>query len=244
MSVLSATTASLPLQVLLVDDEPRLRTFLQEELEAEDYGVTLAADTGTAWEQLLREPAPDLVVLDWNLPDGSGPQLCQRMREAGITTPVLMLTGHDDITDRVMALDAGVDDYLVKPFSVDELLARLRALQRRRWQTESEAPHQLLRLQGLELNLTARTASVDGHSLDLLAKEYELLAALMQASAGCCTAAELLPMIWQDSPDAPVDLLEVYAESLQRKLSAGAGPALQHRSDIDAWCLAVQKVVP
>lgn len=244
MSVLTATTASLPLQVLLVDDEPRLRTFLQEELEAEDYGVTLAADTGTAWEQLLREPAPDLVVLDWNLPDGSGPQLCQRMREAGITTPVLMLTGHDDITDRVTALDAGVDDYLVKPFSVDELLARLRALQRRRWQAESEAPHQLLRLQGLELNLTARTASVDGQSLDLLVKEYELLSALMQTSDGCCAAAELLPMIWQDCPAAPVDLLEVYAESLQRKLSAGAGPALQHRSDTDAWCLVVEEAAP
>ena len=86
-------------------------------------------------------------MLDWNLADGSGPELCQRMGDAGISLPVLMLTGHDDVSDRVQALDAGVDDYLVKPFSVDELLARLRALPRRRWEAEPAVPDLLLQLQ-------------------------------------------------------------------------------------------------
>ena len=236
MEGLSATAATASQKVLLVDDEPRLRTFLQEELEAEDYVVAVAGDANTAWCLLMQDFSPDLVVLDWNLLDSSGVDLCRRMREAGNTTPVLMLTGHDDIMDRVTALDAGVDDYLVKPFSVDELLARLRALQRRRWQVNSDVPDQLLQLQGLELNLTAKTASVAGLRLDLLGKEYELLAALMQAEGGCCGSSALLALLWQELT-APADLLDVYAESLQRKLSSSAGPALCHRPQSDAWCL-------
>lgn len=179
--MLSAISADPPIQVLLVDDEPRLRAFLKEELEAENYCVTTAVDAAGAWELLDQISPPDLLVLDWNLPDGSGPELCQRMRNAGITLPVLMLTGHDDVTDRVHALDAGVDDYLVKPFSVDELLARLRALQRRRWEVEPAPPDQLLQLAGLELNLTAGTASLDGEPLALLKKEFDLLQVLMRA---------------------------------------------------------------
>lgn len=186
--MLSTTTADPPIQVLLVDDDPRLRTLLKEELEDEGYQVSTAADAAGAWDQLNHCSPPDLLVLDWSLPDSSGPEVCQRMREAGITLPVLMLTGHDDVTDRVLALDAGVDDYLVKPFSVEELLARLRALQRRRWEAEVDQPDQLLVLGGLSLNLTAETASLSGTVLPLLKKEYDLLVQLLVADGKAWTS--------------------------------------------------------
>lgn len=241
--MLSVVKAEDPLQVLLVDDEPRLRTFLQEELEAEDYVVVATADTAAAWCQLQHNPLPDLVVLDWSLPDGSGPELCQRMRREGITTPVLMLTGHDEVGDRVLALDAGVDDYLVKPFSVDELLARLRALQRRRWQAEPSAPDELLLFHGLEINLTTALASVAGQPLDLLSKEYRLLTELVRADGQPCRALQLLRQIWSDlSEDPPLDLLEVYLESLQRKLLATGGPVLNALPGCEAWALLAPEV--
>ena len=240
--MLSVVKAEDPLQVLLVDDEPRLRTFLQEELEAEDYVVIATADAAAAWRQLQQEPLPDLVVLDWSLPDGSGPELCQRMRQEGITTPVLMLTGHDDVADRVLALDAGVDDYLVKPFSVDELLARLRALQRRRWQPEPSTPDELLLFHGLEINLTAAVASVAGQPLDLLSKEYLLLMALVRADGQPCSASQLLSQTWSDLAEPPLDLLEVYLESLQRKLIASGGPVLNALPGSEAWALLAHEV--
>ena len=241
--MLSPIKAEDPLRVLLVDDEPRLRNFLQEELEAEDYVVLATADAASAWSHLLQNPLPDLVVLDWSLPDGSGPELCQRMRKEGITTPVLMLTGHDDVGDRVLALDAGVDDYLVKPFSVDELLARLRALQRRRWQAEPRDPDELLLFHGLEINLTAVLASVAGKALDLLSKEYRLLTELVRAGGQPLTASQLLRETWNDLPEEqPLDLLEVYLESLQRKLLASGGPMLKAVPGTEAWALLAPDV--
>ena len=242
--MLSTTTADSPIQVLLVDDDPRLRTLLQDELEDEGYQVSTAADAAGAWDQLDHPRPPDLLVLDWNLPDGSGPELCERMRDAGITLPVLMLTGHDDVTDRVHALDAGVDDYLVKPFSVDELLARLRALQRRRWEAEPVEPDQLLQLAGLELNLTAGSASLDGTPLPLLQKEFELLQALMRVDQQACGQADLLAAVWGLAEFDGHALLEVYAESLQGKLRTSQG-ALQIEACGDgAWRLAQRVLAP
>ncbi len=125
------STATPKTRLLLVDDEARLTELLRMELEVEGYEVDVAADGATGLIRARTEPSPDLIVLDWNLPDFSGVDICQRIRSSAITTPILMLTGHDDVADRVTALDAGVDDYLVKPFSIEELMARLRAMQRR-----------------------------------------------------------------------------------------------------------------
>ena len=216
------TAAERPIHVLLVDDEPRLLTFLKEELELEGYQVTTAGDAECAWEQLDQPSLPELLVLDWTLPDGSGLELCQRMRKAGIKLPVLMLTGHDDVSDRVLALDAGVDDYLVKPFSVEELLARLRALQRRRWEAEQSEPDQLLLLGRLELNTTAKTAVVAGFTLPLFTKEYELLEQLMLANGQPCAVHDLLMSLWQEAGLAEPNVLDVYIHSLRAKLIAAA----------------------
>jgi DNA-binding response OmpR family regulator len=166
------------------------------------------------------------------------------MRNAGITLPVLMLTGHDDVTDRVHALDAGVDDYLVKPFSVDELLARLRALQRRRWEVEPAPPDQLLQLAGLELNLTAGTASLDGEPLALLKKEFDLLQVLMRADQEVCVQADLLAAVWGLDNFDGVDLLEVYVESLQGKLRTSQCALMIEPCDDGAWRLIKPVMAP
>ena len=119
------------LRVLVVDDEAKLTELLRLELDVEGYDVDIASDGAGGLIRSRTEPVPDLIILDWNLPDFSGIDICQRIRAGGVTTPILMLTGHDEITDRVKALDAGVDDYLIKPFSIDELMARLSAMRRR-----------------------------------------------------------------------------------------------------------------
>ena len=110
------------LRVLVVDDEKRLTELLRLELDVEGYDVDVEQDGAGGLIRSRTDPTPDLVILDWNLPDFSGIDICQRMRAGGVTIPILMLTGHDEITDRVKALDAGVDDYLIKPFSIDELI--------------------------------------------------------------------------------------------------------------------------
>lgn len=232
-SVVLATTASPELvRVLLVDDEVRLVTFLREELEQEDYLVTVACDGDTAWREITSDPAPDLAVLDWNLPRISGLEICRRMREAEITIPVLMLTGHDEISDRVQALDAGVDDYLVKPFSVEELLARLRALQRRRWQSEPQVPDQLLTLGPLEVNVSQRSALLDGEAIELCDNEFTLLLQLVIADGTAVAPAALLEAVWGSDFVQADQLLGVYADSLLRKLTRpGQPPLLQRLED-------------
>ena len=225
------------LRLLLVDDEPRLTDLLSEELVDQGYRVEVASTIAEAWQFLHLEVLPELLVLDWSLPDGIGPDLCERMREDGIKIPVLMLTGHDEVSDRVLALDAGVDDYLVKPFSIDELLARLRALQRRRWEVEQSEPDQLLALGKIQMNITAKTVSVDGSTLLLLKKEYELLEKMMLADGRACAVNDLLLGLWQEAGLAEPDVLDVYLHSLQDKLRS-SDSAVQLQGDVvDGWCI-------
>lgn len=132
------------IHVLLVDDEVNLTELLRLELEFEGYQITVAMNGGSALIAARTEPSPDLLLLDWNLPDSTGLDICRRLRSAGVKTPILMLTGHDKVSDRVQALDAGVDDYLVKPFSIEELLSRLRALQSRTLAVGLSADSELL----------------------------------------------------------------------------------------------------
>ena len=148
-----------------------------------------------------------------------------------------MLTGHDEVSDRVLALDAGVDDYLVKPFSIDELLARLRALQRRRWGVEQNEPDQLLVLGRLQMNVTAKTVSVDGSTLLLLKKEYELLERMMLADGRLCAVNDLLLNLWQEAGLAEPDVLDVYLHSLQDKLLFSDSAVQVQGSLADGWCI-------
>ena len=227
------------LRLLLVDDEPRLTDLLSEELVDQGYRVEVASTIAEAWQFLHLEVLPELLVLDWSLPDGIGPDLCERMREDGIKIPVLMLTGHDEVSDRVLALDAGVDDYLVKPFSIDELLARLRALQRRRWEVEQSEPDQLLALGKIQMNITAKTVSVDGSTLLLLNKEYELLEKMMLADGRACAVNDLLLGLWQEAGLAEPDVLDVYLRSLQDKLLSSDSAVQLQGGVADGWCLSL-----
>ena len=225
-------------RVLLVDDEQALCLFLKEELEDEGYCVSVAYTSATAWNALTDCGWLDLVILDWTLPDGSGPELCQRMRDAGIIVPVIMLTGRDEVSDRVLALDAGVDDYLVKPFSTEELLARMRALKRRRWEAIPEEPDQFLKFGQMVVNLTAKTVLLAGQPFSLLSKEYDLLVALLRAGGTPCQARALMDSLWGYSNDQSQALIDVYAESLRSKFSAAVAQICISRLDRGDWMLS------
>lgn len=226
------TVAESPLRVLVVDDEPALAALVADELSDEGYEVGLAPDAATAWLVLMAEPGPDLVVLDWSLPDLDGPDLCQRMRDNGLKIPVLMLTGHDDVGDRVRALDAGVDDYLVKPFAIEELLARLRALRRRRWAAAEEQPHEWLVLHDLQVNLNRQEVLRNNIPLALSPMEYRLLLELLRGEGQPLSATHLLQALWGEAPQGNATVLEVYAESLMAKVDAGRPhPLLQRFPD-------------
>ena len=166
-------------RVLVVEDEQLLTDLLRLELDVEGYEVDIADDGASGLIRSRSEPAPDLIILDWHLPDFSGIDICQRMRIGGVHTPILMLTGHDDVHDRVTALDAGVYDYLVKPFSIDELMARLRAMHRRAetFSSKGNTNSEDIRLQAYDLTMDIRTRDVSrtGQSIQLSVKEYELL---------------------------------------------------------------------
>ena len=221
------------IRVLLVDDEVRLTELLRLELDVEGYAVEVASDGATGLMKARSNPEPDLIVLDWNLPDFSGVDICQRIRSSGVTTPILMLTGHDDIADRVKALDAGVDDYLVKPFSIEELMARLRAMQRRAQGFSGTAQGQgsdptFMEVGGLTLNVNTRDVHRSGQRIQLSVKEYELLHFLMSGSGKVLERSEIMKGVWGEDFYGDDNLLDVYIRYLRQKVEAQGLPALIH----------------
>ena len=212
--------------VLLADDDPRLRQFLELELHEEGYAVRSFSDGIGALTEIRQQP-PDLVILDWMLPDLSGVEVCQRLRSTGLMLPVLMLTGRDAVADRVQALDAGADDYLVKPFSIEELLARLRALARRSpaaggGQTQSE----VLQLEDLQLDLASHEVSRGGVRVQLSRTEFQLLQCLMAGAGRVQSRESLLERVWGESFVGDANVLDVYVRYLRRKLEPPGQPTL------------------
>ena len=160
--------------ILLVEDEVKLARFIQLELDSEGYQISVAHD-GLTGLTLARESPPDLVILDWMMPGMTGIEVCRRLRATGSKVPVILLTAKDEVSDRVAGLDAGADDYVVKPFSIEELLARVRAHLRRNHEENPDF------LQFGELSLNRRTREVfqQGRAIELTAKEFDLLDYLM-----------------------------------------------------------------
>ncbi|MEJ6827437.1 MAG: response regulator transcription factor [Synechococcus sp. ArSW.bin.68] len=221
------------IRILLVDDEVRLTELLQLELRVEGYEVEVAFDGASGLIKARSQPEPDLIVLDWNLPDFSGVDVCQRFRSSGVTTPILMLTGHDDIADRVKALDAGVDDYLVKPFSIEELMARLRAMQRRAQGFSGsgqgkDAGASSLAVGGLTVNTETRDVHRSGQRIQLSVKEYELLCFLMRGSGKVLERSEIMKGVWGEDFYGDDNLLDVYIRYLRQKVESKDLPALIH----------------
>ena len=214
-----------PLEVLVVDDDPRLRLFLTGELGVEGYLPREARDGQEALLELRRQPA-DLVLLDWQLPDFSGVEVCRRIRASGLTLPVLMLTGRDQVRDRVEALDAGADDFVIKPFSLEELLARVRAHLRRRSFIDPASPAEKLQFADLELNVATREVHRQGQSINLTVREYDLLCCLMQAPNRVLERTTILHHVWGENHFGDDNLLDVYIRYLRRKIEFPGEPTL------------------
>jgi two-component system response regulator MprA len=210
-------------RLLIVDDDPELRRFLVGELAAEGHHCNEAA-TGQAALTLIRAEPLDLVLLDWTLPDFSGVEVCRRMRASAITTPVLMLTARDDVRERVEALDGGADDYLTKPFSIEELLARVRA-QLRRGQRNSGGGERLM-VADLVLDRASHEVSRGGRPIHLSAREFDLLACLLQEPGRVQPRQQILEAVWGSPFVGDPNLLDVYIRYLRRKIEAEGQPTL------------------
>ena len=197
-------------RVLVVDDDPPLRRMLARTLSAEGFEVTVAADGGAALVEVQRS-APDVIVLDVAMPAIDGLSVCRRLRGKGLPTPILMLTARDAVADRVAGLEAGADDYLVKPFAVPELVARLHALTRRGRATDS-----VLAYADLTLDVAARSATRSGRPIELTGREVALLELLLRESGRTVTRDRALDEIWDDA--AEPNVVDRYITRLRRKL--------------------------
>src|SRR5919198_2298237 len=211
------------MRILVVDDEPAVREAVERALRLDGHDVLLAADGGEALETLGERPA-DAVVLDVLMPRVDGLELCRRMRLRGDRTPVLMLTARDAISDRVAGLDAGADDYLVKPFALDELLARLRALLRR----TSPDGAKVLRFADLTLDPNTREVRRGDRTIDLTRTEFHLLELFMRNPRRVLTRDVILEQVWGFNFGPASNSLDVFAGYLRRKTEAGGEPRLIH----------------
>jgi two-component system response regulator MprA len=214
-------------RVLVVDDDPPLRRMLERTLAAEGFSVTVAGDGGAALVAAERA-APDVIVLDVAMPGIDGLAVCRRLRAKGLSTPIIMLTARDAVPDRVAGLEAGADDYLVKPFAIQELVARLRALTRR-----GADPTALLSYADLVLDVSAARATRGGRDLELTGREAALLELLLREPTRTVTREFALRTIWND--EASTNVVDRYVTRLRRKLGEpplirtmrGAGFALR-----------------
>jgi two-component system response regulator MprA len=209
-------------RILVVEDEARIASLISRTLRLEGYQVEVAPNGETALEKAISNPA-DLVVLDVMLPDIDGLEVCRQLRMAGCDEPVLMLTAKDAISDRVAGLDAGADDYLVKPFAFDELLARVRALLRRAAPPDASAP---LQFADLELDPTTRQARRGEREIELTAKEYDVLELFMHHPRQVLTRDIIYDRIWGYDFGGESNIIEVYVRYLRSKLEAGGEPRL------------------
>jgi two-component system response regulator MprA len=212
-------------RVLIVDDEPAVRAALDRALRLDRYEIALAGDGRAALDRLA-EARHDAVVLDVMMPGIDGLEVCRRLREAGDRTPVLMLTARDAVDDRVAGLDAGADDYLVKPFALKELKARLRALLRR-----AEPPpgvDAVLRFADLTLDRAAWEARRGGRPLALSRTEFQLLALFMEHPRQVLTRSQIFERVWGYDFGSSSNSLGVYIGYLRRKTEEGGEPRLLH----------------
>lgn len=201
--------------ILIVDDESRVTGALRRTLAYEGYQVSTAAD-GESALALARAKAPDLVILDLMLPGIDGLEVCRRLQAADDRVAILMLTARDTVKDRVTGLEMGADDYLVKPFALEELLARVKALLRR--QQPSTVSREVLRFEDLELDTATRRARRGQRVIDLSTTEYELLVLFLRNPRIVLTRGLLMERIWGNDFEGGPNVLEVYIKHLRNKL--------------------------
>ena len=213
--------ASVAMRILIVEDQVRLGQFIQQGLTECRYTTQLAKTCAEA-EEAFEAQSFDAVVLDLGLPDGDGLDLLKTWRRSGFNDPVLILSARDSMADRVKGLDLGADDYLPKPFGLEELQARMRSLLRR----QAAVKQSVLSHAGIEMDLAAHTVRVQGAPIDLTAREYALLEIFMQNQGRVLPRMVIAEKVWSSHYDVETNLLEVYMSRLRAKLEGPAGRAL------------------
>jgi heavy metal response regulator len=209
------------MRILLVEDEERIAAFIRKGLQEELYAVDVARDGADALDTALVGEY-DLIILDVRLPVRDGIAVCRELRAQGNKTPILMLTARDTVDDRVRGLDAGADDYLIKPFAFQELLARLRALARRPATLQDDT----LRVENLTLDTHTHQARRDAQPIELSAREYRLLELLMRHPGHVLTRTQIAEHIWGYDFDANSNVVDVYIRYLRRKVDDPFEPKL------------------
>jgi two-component system KDP operon response regulator KdpE len=202
-----------PLRILVVDDEPAILRFLRAGLGSQGY-VLLEAETGQKALDAVRSKHPDIVVLDLGLPDIDGLQVIKRTRDAGSAVPIIVLSSRNDEAAKVQALDFGADDYVTKPFGIEELLARIRAAQRHRLQQQGEKP--IFRTGDLTVDLVRRIVTVRGKEVKFSPREYDLLRLLVAHAGKVLTHNMILRAVWD--PQTDVQYLRMYIRALRQKI--------------------------
>jgi DNA-binding response OmpR family regulator len=201
-------------KILIVEDEAKIADFLRKGLQEKGYSVDVAGDTDTALSKATSE-AFDIVVLDLLLPGTfDGLELCRTLRRRGVDSKILMLTARDTVENKIEGLDAGADDYLVKPFSYRELLARLRALSRRTEMKEAGP----LECDGLAYDPASRIARMGGHNIELTMREGAILELLLRRKGKVVSRAEIVARVWEDTSDLSTNIIDVFINSIRKKI--------------------------
>jgi two-component system, OmpR family, response regulator QseB len=207
-------------RILIAEDEPRVASFLEKGLRSSGFATTVVAD-GIAASTLARDDDFDLLVLDLGLPGKDGLEVLRELRSAGQRLPVIVLTARGDPDDRVAGLETGADDYLPKPFYLEELVARIRARLRGGGGAPEEQQQQQLRVDDVALDLRTRWASVAGQTVELSAREFELLRAFLEHPNQVMSREQLLALVWGYDYDPGSNVVDVYVGYLRRKLGPG-----------------------
>ena len=211
------------MKVLLVEDEERMVSFIRKGISAEGYDIQVAFD-GRMGLSLFRKDSYDIIILDINLPQINGFELCRLIRSENETVPVLMLTALDSLADKADGFNAGADDYLAKPFEFQELLLRIRALTRRNGPKQK----QMLRLADLELNLDAKTVTRAGQRIDLTTREYSLMGYFMLNKGKIISRVDISERVWNLNFDSNTNVIDVYISYLRKKIDKDFSPKLLH----------------
>jgi two-component system, OmpR family, copper resistance phosphate regulon response regulator CusR len=212
------------MRILLVEDEPKVASFIKKGLEEQAYEVDQAYD-GFFGKKLALENDYDLIILDVILPQKNGLEVCKEIRQIKPGVAILMLTALGSTDDKILGLDSGADDYLVKPFVFQELVARIRALTRRSY----DAPaNEILRLADLELNLTKKTVTRSGTPINLTAREFALLHYLMRNRERVVSRVDIIEQVWETSFDTGSNVIDVYINFLRKKIDKDFSPKLIH----------------
>jgi DNA-binding response OmpR family regulator len=210
------------MRILFIEDEPKLRRNVAEGLTARGYTVD-TAENGKIGEQLARENTYAVILMDIMMPEQDGITTCRALRAKGVSTPILMLTARDATSDKIAGLDGGADDYLTKPFSFDELTARIRALMRR----QPELKNDILTYHDLTLNTRTQAVTVGNKTLELTLREYGILEYLLRNQGTVITREDILSNVWDRFYDSLSNVVDVHVKNLRKKLPPAYGKRLR-----------------